>query len=74
LNEQRQITNVFAGDLLKAHPDGTEFVRQSAMQKVDAPFDVVVTTNSGYPLDFESLSRRQRHECAAGAFSGRRAR
>ena len=28
-----------------------EFVRKSAMQTVDAPFDVVVTTNSGYPLD-----------------------
>jgi len=27
------------------------FVRQSAMQKFDAPFDVVITTNSGYPLD-----------------------
>jgi nickel-dependent lactate racemase len=51
LNETRQITNVFAGDLLEAHRVGTEFVRRSAMQKVDAPFDVVVTTNSGYPLD-----------------------
>ena len=51
LNEERQITNVFAGDIIKAHKAGTEFVRQSAMQKVEAPFDVVVTTNSGYPLD-----------------------
>jgi len=51
LNDERQITNVFAGDILKAHKVGTEFVRQSAMQKVDAPFDLVVTTNSGYPLD-----------------------
>src|SRR2546426_4252715 len=51
LNEQRQITKVFAGDLVQAHRIGTEFVRQSAMQKVDAPFDVVVTTNSGWPLD-----------------------
>jgi len=51
LNEQRQITNVFAGDLIEAHRVGCEFVRQSAMQKVRAPFDVVVTTNSGYPLD-----------------------
>ena len=51
LNEDRQITNVFAGDIIKAHRTGTEFVRQSAMQKVEAPFDVVVTTNSGYPLD-----------------------
>lgn len=51
LNEQRQITNVFAGDLLQAHKKGTEFVRQSAMQKVKAPYDIVITTNSGYPLD-----------------------
>lgn len=51
LNEQRQITGVFAGDLVAAHRVGCDFVRQSAMQCVDAPFDVVVTTNSGYPLD-----------------------
>lgn len=51
LNETRQITGVFAGDLLEAHRTGYEFVRKSAMQKVKAPFEVVVTTNSGYPLD-----------------------
>lgn len=51
LNEERQITGVFAGDLLEAHKVGIEFVRKSAMQKVKAPFDLVVTTNSGYPLD-----------------------
>jgi nickel-dependent lactate racemase len=51
LNEQRAITGVFAGDLLAAHRTGFEFVRKSAMQRVKAPFDVVVTTNSGYPLD-----------------------
>ncbi|HWN94259.1 MAG TPA: nickel-dependent lactate racemase [Methylomirabilota bacterium] len=51
LNEEKQITGVFAGDILQAHKAGTEFVRKSAMQAVDEPFDVVVTTNSGYPLD-----------------------
>lgn len=51
LNEQRQITNVFAGDLIEAHRAGCSFVCEAAMQKVAAPFDVVVTTNSGYPLD-----------------------
>jgi nickel-dependent lactate racemase len=51
LNETRQITGVFAGDLIKAHKEGYEFVRQSAMQAVEAPFDIVVTTNSGSPLD-----------------------
>jgi nickel-dependent lactate racemase len=51
LNEQRRITGVFAGDLIAAHKAGIEFVRGSAMQRVDQPFDIVVTTNSGYPLD-----------------------
>ena len=51
LNEAREITGVFAGDILGAHQVGCEFVRKSAMQKFDSPFDVVVTTNSGYPLD-----------------------
>jgi len=51
LNERRQITGVFAGDIIQAHQVGCEFVRSSAMQKVAAPFDIVVTTNSGYPLD-----------------------
>jgi len=51
LNPERQITGVFAGDLLKAHRAGCEFVRSSAMQKCASAFDLVVTTNSGYPLD-----------------------
>jgi nickel-dependent lactate racemase len=51
LNEAREITGVFAGDLIKAHRVGCELVRASAMQKVGAPFDLVITTNSGYPLD-----------------------
>lgn len=51
LNEERQITGVFAGDLVRAHAEGCEFTRRTAMQKVPEPFDVVVTTNSGYPLD-----------------------
>ena len=51
LNEQRDITNVFAGDILEAHRAGCAFVKDSAMQPVEQPFDIVVTTNSGYPLD-----------------------
>ncbi len=51
LNERRQITGVFAGGLVPAHAAGIEFVRAGAMQRVEQPFDLVVTTNSGYPLD-----------------------
>ena len=50
LNTERQITHVFAGHLIESHKEGCEFVRRSAMQPVDEPYDVVVTTNSGYPL------------------------
>ncbi|MEI9894821.1 MAG: nickel-dependent lactate racemase [Chthoniobacter sp.] len=51
LNAHREITGVFAGDLIGAHRVGTGFVRASAMQKVPDLFDIVITTNSGYPLD-----------------------
>ena len=51
LNAQHQITGVFAGDLLDAHATGCAFVRAHNMAQVDEPFDIVITTNSGYPLD-----------------------
>jgi nickel-dependent lactate racemase len=51
LNPRRQITGVFGGDMVAAHTAGCEFVRQKAMVRVEAPYDIVVTTNSGYPLD-----------------------
>jgi nickel-dependent lactate racemase len=51
LNRRREITGIFAGDLVAAHRAGVAFVRETAMQPVPAPFDVVVTSNSGYPLD-----------------------
>jgi len=51
LNEGRAITGVFAGDMIEAHRAGINFVRASAMRKVDHPYPIVITTNSGYPLD-----------------------
>jgi nickel-dependent lactate racemase len=51
LNRERAITGVFAGDLVAAHRAGTAFVREHALQAVPAPFDIVITSNSGYPLD-----------------------
>jgi nickel-dependent lactate racemase len=51
LNRDRQITSAFAGELLQEHAAACVVAKRNAMRKVDAPFDVVVTTNSGYPLD-----------------------
>ncbi len=51
LNARQEITAVFAGDMLAAHAQGCEYVREHAMAAVEQPFDIVITTNSGYPLD-----------------------
>jgi nickel-dependent lactate racemase len=51
LNRDKAVTGVFAGDLDHAHAAGCAFVKRSAMVAVPRPFDIVVTTNSGYPLD-----------------------
>jgi lactate racemase len=51
LNKEKAITHVFAGRLDQAHAAGCAAVRKHAMQPVSAPFDIVITSNSGYPLD-----------------------
>jgi nickel-dependent lactate racemase len=51
LNREKRITGVFAGDIEQAHECGCAFVRRHAMVSVDAPYDIVITSNSGYPLD-----------------------
>jgi len=51
LNRNKEITGIFAGDLRKAHQKGCAFAKETAMVELDRPFDIVVTSNSGYPLD-----------------------
>jgi nickel-dependent lactate racemase len=65
LNVNKQITGVFAGDMLAAHAEGCRFVRDQAMVGVDAAYDVVVTTNSGYPLD------QNLYQCVKGMSAAR---
>jgi nickel-dependent lactate racemase len=51
LNRRREITGFFCGDVLEAHREGCRAARLSAMVPCDRPSPIVVTTNSGYPLD-----------------------
>lgn len=51
LNRDKDIVAAFGGDLLPMHATACAAAKRIAMQPVDAPFDVVVTTNSGFPLD-----------------------
>lgn len=51
LNRDQAITRVFSGALLDEHGAACAWVKDTAMCPVDGLFDVVLTTNSGYPLD-----------------------
>lgn len=51
INREREITTAYAGELPAVHRAACQVARRTAMSPVTEPFDVVVTTNSGYPLD-----------------------
>jgi lactate racemase len=51
LNADQEIVAAFGGELPAMHAAACTTARQAAMRPVPAPFDVVVTTNSGFPLD-----------------------
>ncbi|TLP63729.1 nickel-dependent lactate racemase [Microbispora triticiradicis] len=51
LNREQKIVQAFGGDLAPMHAAATAAARAAAMRPVAEPFDVVVTTNAGFPLD-----------------------
>jgi nickel-dependent lactate racemase len=51
LNREQKITAAFAGNLLSEHGAACAQARRSAMRAVRRPFDVVLTSNAGFPLD-----------------------
>ena len=51
LDRQQRITHVFAGELFEMHRRACATAKPIAMRETSHRFEVVVTTNSGYPLD-----------------------
>lgn len=51
LNRNNHITGVFAGDVIAAHQAGCQFVQETSLFTISEPYDLVITSNSGYPLD-----------------------
>lgn len=50
IDADKKVINAFAGDSVKAHEKGCEFVKDiSSVDGIGA--DIVITTNGGYPLD-----------------------
>jgi len=51
LTQDRKIAGVFAGDPVKAHAAGVEFVEKACLEEIDEPADAVITSAAGFPLD-----------------------
>jgi nickel-dependent lactate racemase len=51
LNRHKEITGVYAGDFRQAHERGCAAAKETAMVAVEEPFDIVIGSNSGFPLD-----------------------
>ncbi len=65
LNAEEKISGVFVGEWENTHELGYEFVRASAMRKVSQKYDLVIATNSGYPLDMNLYQCVKGMSCAA---------
>ena len=70
LNKDKKITAVFAGDFHKAHERGCDYVRENAMVAVEKPYDIVITSNSGYPLDINLYQSVKGMSAAARIVAG----
>lgn len=53
LNQHKEITAVFAGDLVAAHEAGCAAAREIVGVNVPHRVDIAITTNSGAPLDLD---------------------
>jgi lactate racemase len=51
LDAGKRVTGVFSGHFEAAHAAGCEFLRPQSVVEVDAPFDAVITSGGGAPLD-----------------------
>ena len=50
-NRRREITGFFCGEVMAAHEAGCAFAKRTAMVACPRQYPIVVTSNSGFPLD-----------------------
>jgi nickel-dependent lactate racemase len=51
LNEGKEVTGVFAGEMIQAHNAGIAFAERAYLRRLPQRYDIVVVTNMGYPAD-----------------------
>jgi len=70
LNRDKKIIGVFAGGFRRAHEQGCAHVKKNAMVAVRKPYEIVVTSNSGYPLDLNLYQSVKGMSAAAQVVKG----
>jgi len=53
LNSHKKVVKVVAGDVTKAHREGTKYVNDMFRVEIDALADIVLTSPGGYPKDID---------------------
>jgi len=51
LNRENKITGIYSGELFSEHELACKNVKNDSMKKTNKLYDLVITSNSGYPLD-----------------------
>ncbi len=64
LNHRQEISRFYCGDVIAAHEAGCVFAKETAMAACPGRYPLVITTNSGYPLD-QNLYQSVKGMCAA---------
>ena len=67
IDKEKRITGIFAGDPVRAHLSGVEFLDRFVKAPIKEPADVVITTNGGYPLDRDLYQAVKGMDAAASA-------
>jgi lactate racemase len=60
LTREREISGVFAGNPVKAHAAGVDFMVNTSLTPLDGLADAVITSSAGFPLDLTF------YQCAKG--------
>ena len=51
LTQDREVSGIFAGDPVKAHAAGVDFLRTTSLERLSGLADLVITSAAGHPLD-----------------------
>ena len=65
LNSHKKVVKVVAGEITKAHREGTKYVNDMFRVEIDALADIVLTSPGGYPKDIDLYQTHKAMENAS---------